>query len=521
MSALDIRTEPLGGGRLAQIAIEGHAPPEWYPPPPRGAASWARRAQDVSAGFASGQWAGALHGALNPSGAAAERLARCIQAHGVVVTTGQQPGLFGGPLYTWSKALSALALADALEAVTGIPVLPVFWAATDDSDFTEASTTYVAARGGLRTLAISATGAAGAPLSEMPLENVAPLLAELVAATGAAVYPDVFAHVASAYAQTTTVGRAYVALLRALLEPLGILVLDAGHAAVERAARPVLDKALRQSALIADALAVRERELRSAGFPPQVSAVRGLSLVFETTEGKRRRVPVDGAVDRAPGSALGPNVLLRPVVERQLLPTVAYLAGPAEMAYFAQVSAVATALDVAQPLALPRWAGRIIEPHIARLLERLGLEIDDLRDPHAAEGRLARQRVPEQALERIADFREQIDAWQESLEDALAPPPLRPLLPPAVIEGAGRSLAHRVDRLERRLVAAAKRRDTELMADIATARAALYPLGKPQERVLNVVPLLARHGPALFETMRARASEHAAALVQGRIQPTR
>ncbi|MDQ6887216.1 MAG: bacillithiol biosynthesis BshC [Gemmatimonadota bacterium] len=520
MSAPEVRTEPLNGGRLAAAAIDGDAPAEWYLPAPRGRAAWKQRAEQLRTGFGGGGWAAALREAVNPSGAAAERLDRCLAANGVVVTTGQQPGLFGGPLYTWSKALSAIAFADALQDATGMPVLPVFWAATDDSDFAEAATTYVAVRGGLRTLTMTPPLEAGAPLRDTPLGDVAPLLAELVAATGAAVYPDVLSQVTTAYSAGATVGGAYVALLRSLLEPLGMLVLDAGHPAVARAARPVLERALERSAPIAEALASREHEMRSSGFPPQVSTVRGLSLVFETSEGKRRRVPLEGGASAASG-VLGPNVLLRPVVERQLLPTVAYLAGPAEIAYFAQVSAVAEALGVAQPLALPRWSARIIEPHIARLLDRLALDADELRDPHAAEGRLVRQRLPERALERIADFREQLEALRGSLEDALASPPSPPLLPPAVIEGASRTLAHRVDRLERRLVAAGKRRESELMTDIATARAALFPLGRPQERVLNAVPLLARHGPVLLDAMRARAGEHATALIAGRLATKR
>ena len=92
--------------------------------------------------------------AIMPAGAAAARLERVSRQGGVVVTTGQQPGLFGGPLYTWSKAMSALALADELEARTGIPTAAVFWAATDDADFAEAAATVVARSGGVDELSV-------------------------------------------------------------------------------------------------------------------------------------------------------------------------------------------------------------------------------------------------------------------------------------------------------------------------------------------------------------------------------
>ena len=130
MSELLVRTDPLGGSPLARAAMDG-ALPAWYPGMPTSAASWRVRADEVRQ-TASRNWTEALGDALGATGAAAERLRRVADARGIVVTTGQQPGLFGGPVYTWSKALSALALADEIEFATGIPCAPLFWAANDD-----------------------------------------------------------------------------------------------------------------------------------------------------------------------------------------------------------------------------------------------------------------------------------------------------------------------------------------------------------------------------------------------------
>src|SRR5687767_13715698 len=123
-------TEPLGGSALAQAVARGVTAVEWYAHSPRSDEEWSRRASEV-ARSASGDRLSALSPALKASGRAAERLDAVARGKGVLVTTGQQPGLFGGPMYTWSKALSAIALADALEDAIGIPVAPVFWAATD------------------------------------------------------------------------------------------------------------------------------------------------------------------------------------------------------------------------------------------------------------------------------------------------------------------------------------------------------------------------------------------------------
>jgi len=140
--------------------------------------------------------------------------------------------------------------------------------------------------------------------------------------------------------------------------------------------------------------------------------------------------------------------------------------------------------------------------------------VDDLRDPHAALNRLARERVPSEVRSALAAYRTTLDQASGALARAVgAVSP--PLVPQAVLDGARNAIGHRLDRLERRVVAAIKRREEELGRDIATARASLFPLDRPQERVLNLMPMLARHGAGLLELLLAGAREHAAALVSG------
>jgi len=512
--SVEVRTEPLGGGELTRLALSGSAPADWYPPAPRGAGEWRRRADGVAAGGPSSPgWLHALAPAIDARGAAAERLERCARDGGVLVTTGQQPGLFGGPIYTWSKAVSALALADAIENATGVPTAPLFWAATDDADFAEASWTMVAVRGGVEMLQMPRTGSGELPMARTPLGDVSRLLEQLQLGAGSAAYAGALDAVRAAYAPGDTVGGAYVALLRDLLSPLGIAVLDASHPAAATAALPHLRLALAHAAEVAHALAVREREMAAHGLEPQVAAVEGLSLVFATGADGKRRIPIAEAVDAGgggPRGTLSPNVLLRPVVERAILPSAAYVAGPGELAYFAQVSAVADALQMARPLAVPRWSATIIEPHVARILARHALTPDDFRRPDAVETRLARAAIPPPVAATLDELRAAVTALTLRLEssDGAAPP----AVPGTVVEGARRQLLHRIDRLERRYVAAAKRREVELMTELATARGALFPRGKRQERALNFIPLLARYGPPLLDMMRARAASEMAAV---------
>jgi uncharacterized protein YllA (UPF0747 family) len=303
-------------------------------------------------------------------------------------------------------------------------------------------------------------------------------------------------------------GSAYVALMRRVLEPLGIAVLDASDTAVRVAAQPLLQQALRDAPSLAARLADRSAAIIAAGYDPQVADVPALSLVFSYNGARKSRVPIAqaAAVAAAQSGTLGPNVLLRPIVEASILPTVAYLAGPGEVAYFAQVSAAADALGVDPPLALPRWSGTIIEPRIAALLERRHLTVDDLRDPHAPETRYARSAIP-------ASARDAVDALRRSIAASLATLRGSQAVPDAVVDGAQQTMQHRVDRLERRLAAAVKRRDDAVMREFATLRAALYPNGTRQERVLNFVPPVARDGSMWIDAVRAAIRTHANTLV--------
>jgi uncharacterized protein YllA (UPF0747 family) len=208
-------------------------------------------------------------------------------------------------------------------------------------------------------------------------------------------------------------------------------------------------------------------------------------------------------------SELSPNVLLRPILENTILPTVAYLGGPAEIAYFAQVSAVAEALEAPPPLILPRWSGVVIEPRIGKILEKYSLTIDDFADPHAVETKIAHESLPDEIKSRIAELRR---ITEEEI-DRLAAGDRDHLVSRQVIEGLKHNIQHRVERLERRYAAAVKRKGNDALHDIAAARGALYPFGKPQERALNIVPLWARYGDDLLTSVMDEARKYSAILL--------
>ena len=515
---IDVVTNAFGGSALVRAAVEGQVPHEWYSTVPATTEEWSHEMRRVAADWPVGEWLVALAAAFNASGNARARLERVARDGGVVITTGQQPGLFGGPIYTWSKALTALALADELEARTGIPVAPVFWAATDDADFAEASTTAVVVDGEVRVLRM-ADDTAGRPMAETLLGDVAPHFATLADAAGSILDPRPLESVRHAYMEggsdpgPYTVGGAYVRLLREMFEPLGIAVLDASHPAVRAAGATTVRTALRLATPVRDALAERTKAIEAQGFRAQVQPVPNLSLAFRMDGESRKRVALKDAAAAAadaPDSSIGPNVLLRPIVERAILPTVTYVAGPGEYAYFAQVSAVANALQMVVPRVVPRWSGTLVEPHVREVLASLNATLDDFRDPHALEGRVAREELPVEVRGALDGLRTAVRTNGEAVASSALP--LETV--PKIVAGFEAQIGYRIDRLERRFAAAVKRSGNARLRAVSAARASLFPNGTPQERLLNIVPFCSRYGTVVIDAMLRAARVHATSLVE-------
>ncbi len=503
---------PLAFGPLAAAMRDGVLPGDAANDMPQTLRGWRERIEICREPMMGIGWANALHEAMRPTGAAAARLARVSRGQGVVVTTGQQPGLYGGPMYTIVKALSALAVADRLEALTGVPTAPIFWAATDDADFAEGATTWIPSAGALRDLRLTHAPPEGTMMSHAFLGNMQESNALLRRAAAGAAWPEMIRAACAAYHEGATAGNAYVDLMREILMPLGIAVLNAAHPSVRHQSAPLLRRALAESSAVDAAVTARTEELRAAGFVPQVDLLPDRALVFVVRNGVKERASISGAaqvLSRVSDDLLSPNVLLRPVVERALLPTVAYMAGPGEFAYFAQVSAVATVLSVAVPLALPRTSVRIIPPEVQQTLSRHGQSVEAMRDPRALVRSLASRATPETALDALSALRAQIRRTADVIRGGDSS------LPAPALDGAVAQFVHRTDRLERRLLAAAKRDIGDQLRRVEQAQAMLWPQGAPQERIVNPLPWLARYGPPLLDALRQVCDENAATLVHG------
>jgi bacillithiol synthase len=456
-------------------------------------------------------WLPALRPALSPGRTAA----RLDELGCLVVTTGQQPGLLTGPLYTIHKALSARALARALEAKWQRPVVPVFWVAGDDHDYAEGAVTHwLALDGTLETGEIPARPA-DAPLTPLYREPVPPEALELLdrlqaAAPAGPARDETLGWLRRHYATDRSLAAAFQGALAELFDGLGIVCLDASAPVLKALAWPILREALTRADELDRILTRRAEALITAGDDPGVKVGDGASLVMlEAAGGRDRLLPTaTGATTRRSGEAFdwaaldglgtaeperfSPNVLLRPVVESALLPTVAYVAGPGELRYLRLAEALYAPLGVDRQLPTPRWSGLVVEPRIGRSLDKLAVTIDEALDPsHQVDARIARELEPPGFAGAVRDLRAAIDGGYDRVVEFIRQ--MDPTLEKPANSTRGGALNGLAD-LEKRVLGALKRKQGESLGQLERIRTALAPLGSPQERVLGLPGLTARYG---------------------------
>src|SRR5579872_1821191 len=338
------QTELPGASRFfADVLYHPDRTQRFYPHPIRDLNAYRDAAAEVN--FPSERRA-ALVEALrvqNPPGPLLDRLA---QPGTLVVATGQQVGLFSGPAYTVYKALHAIRLAEWLTE-NGIPAVPSFWLATEDHDFAEVNHVVVF-DASHRPQRIEMRRTAGTqPVGNVILEN--PPVDELRTALGGLPFRDEIVDlVAAAYKPGVTMGRAFGELLRSLLKPYEILQVDPMLPAFRDLAAPVIADAVGAMPELTEGILARSKELADCGYHAQVHIEPQTSLVFLLESDKRITLRRNGTEFSANGrrfnsvelaaraASLSPNALLRPVVQDFMLPTVATIGGPAEVAYLAQ-----------------------------------------------------------------------------------------------------------------------------------------------------------------------------------------
>jgi bacillithiol biosynthesis cysteine-adding enzyme BshC len=439
----------------------------------------------------------------------------------VAIVTGQQVGLFGGPMFAIYKALTAVKLAEEATAA-GVDAVPVFWLATYDHDLAEVNHVPIpGADGALQVLTTTSHDVPGAPVGAVRLgDEIAPLVEEASKVLGDS---EVVQFLRESYRPGESLGTAFARFYARVFAEWGVILLDASDGELDRVAEPIYRAAVERADELATSLLARGEALEAAGYHQQVKVTSSSVLLFTLQRGARtpiqRRVTGNtaefvigndaGAEKLSQAELLGriascpelfsPNVLLRPTVEDYLLPTLAYTGGAAETAYFAQAGTVyETLLGRVTPI-VPRFSATIVEPKMQRLIERHGISVPDIfNGPDALRRQLAEQGLPQDLQAAFDAARRSLDSHLSSVKEKLVKLD-RTLVDAA--ETARSKIEYQLDRLYSQ-VARAEALKSELVTRHAeTLSHALYPDKGLQERGVGGVHFLARYGRELLQQL--------------------
>jgi bacillithiol synthase len=447
------------------------------------------------------------------------------------VVTGQQVGLFGGPLLALFKVASVIALAKRVEAL-GVECVPVFWLASEDHDLAEVNQSLLLTHD-FRLVPFKAQtrGIEGAPVSTIRLaEGTSEAVAHAAELLGESLAAD---YLRESYAEGETFSNAYAKLYTSIFGEHGLILLDPADPELHRIAAPLFADAIQRTAEIDDALLARNRELQAEKYHEQVKVTAESTPLFALVEGAR--VPVHRAngqfkigrevvsgdelqrrVEAAPEN-FSANVLLRPVLQDYWLPTLAYIGGPAEVAYFAQASVVYEKLLGRVTPILARMSATLVEPRIERLLTKYQVDLPELfhgecqlRDCMAARA------LPPELRQDFEQARRAVEVAMQRASGSLQK------LDPTLVEAATRAsskMRYQIDRLEKRAAQAELRRTEIIIRHAAQIENAVYPNKTLQEREIAGLYFYAKYGPELVsrlvELAQTRCPEHKVLVLGG------
>jgi bacillithiol synthase len=444
------------------------------------------------------------------------------QAGSVAIVTGQQAGLFNGPLYTVHKALTVIKLAECLRE-QGIQAVPVFWIASEDHDFEEVNhCRMIGLDGHLKDVRYEPeTRNQDAPVGRVVLdEPISRSLDEFISELPPSEFlPEIERDLRESYTRGAGFAEAFARLMARLFRDYGVVLLDPLDEELKQVAAPLYADAVEKSSEIARALVERSAELVEAGYHAQVHVSEDMAPLFIMDDGRRVAMTQSGGRFQVKGSersfskeeivelarrcpnCFSPNVTLRPVVQDYLLPTAAYIGGPAEIAYFAQIRAVYETLGREEPCVLPRASLTIIEGRHQKTMKKYGLELQDFFEGlHAAVTKVVEQSLDRETSGIFAEtervLAEQLDKLEESLRRSDA------TLSDS-IERARAKIIYQIEHLRTRFIHSSARREETVYRQVERAYTTLFPDKNLQERELNIYYFLSRYGPSLLEELYA------------------
>ena len=442
-----------------------------------------------------------------------------LQKGAVAIVTGQQVGLFSGPAYAIYKALTAVQIAEELTR-GGIPAVPVFWMATEDHDLDEVRYATWFDQGKLRRFELPVVET-GRPVGGISLgaevEPPAREAAELLSSQGSDLLAE---YLRESYRPEETYGSAFAKLFTRLFAQQGLILMDPLDPEMHRVTTPLYQHALAERDAVNEKLLQRGKDLDRAGFDAQVKVTSRSTLLFYLGDGVRQVITASNGKFQAgdkswprdelihlthtePGK-FSPNALFRPVVQDYLLPTVAYVGGPAEISYFAQSEVIYRHLLGRMPVMLPRAGFTLVDAKAAKLLRRYGLTVEDAwAGSQSLRHKMEGASVPKGLSKAFERDQKQIQKVLMQLGKRIAK--LDPTLKGTVARAKQR-IEYHLEKLRRKTGKAEDQKTGLISAHEQYLESLLYPHKALQSRELCLLPFLARWGAGGLSELQKLAS---------------
>jgi bacillithiol biosynthesis cysteine-adding enzyme BshC len=434
----------------------------------------------------------------------------------VAVVSGQQVGLFGGPSYSFYKALSAIQTAEELSE-KGIPAVPVFWMATEDHDVDEVRHVVWFHEGELQEFSLPKPAEADVPVGRVPLgKEVHDLVVRAQPLLGQT-FGDLLHET---YLPEATYSSAFATLFARIFSDHGLILLDPLDERLHRVAAPLLRDALAHRDELNELLLKRGKELERAGYEVQVKVTSHSTLLFSLENGKRQVItatnsefcggglimPRDGWLRRVEASPekFSPNALLRPVVQDFLLPTIAYFGGPAEISYFAQSEVLYKRLLGRMPVLFPRADFTLVDPKAERILKKYHLNVEDVwQGSQTLRNHMYNSAVPKKLAREFDASLRQMEKSIRKLHESVAK--IDPTIQ-GTITRAEKRVRYQIEKLRHKTGAALDRHEKRIAKHEAFLENLLFPEKDLQSRALCFLPFLARWGSGGLHELQKLAS---------------
>ncbi|MDE2726845.1 MAG: bacillithiol biosynthesis cysteine-adding enzyme BshC [Gemmatimonadota bacterium] len=438
-----------------------------------------------------------------------------------VVSTGQQTGLLTGPLFTIYKAVTAIKLARRVSEETGVRTVPVFWMAADDHDYAEINHVHVCRTDGdaLRfELSPDDPNDRRSASDRLLGPGIETLLGQFAEALPDSEYrPSAIEALRRHCTAGTSLSDAFARLMTLLFREHGLVLVDPTDPALKPLMRPVFEREIHAPLSTTGSVLEASRDLEHAGFHPQVSRSPDAVNLFLYRDGQRNALRYEdgrfssrdeslsfsgeellGILEDTPGRFTH-NVITRPLVQDTLFPTLTYIGGPAEIAYYGQLGGVYRQFGLPFPVVYPRASHTLVGARTARVLEKHGLAISHF--VHGIESvvdRKLREEMPVPVTEGLRAARGDVEAHYRNLKGHVTS--IDPGLS-RIVEASERKTRFALGRLEEKTLRALKKADGVMRGQIMRADRLLYPNGHLQERVANIWQYVALHGFDVMNTL--------------------